>query len=462
MANYNITKSDGTAITVANGDIDNKFSLTLLGQNAVGYGQHVAQNTVRHLENFYGDTAPAGALRGQTWYHADPEGVDEVGIMKAWTGEDPSDPGFNVLVDDSALLANLGKWVVIGPENINAGQIGTNVDPYTNIYVTNVYSDNGSYEEVFVGITPNGTTINNTGFIPVPDSTADNIGVKFGLSTNRFRESHIRNEFVYGSLNIGTFTTNRNVKLIADPTVDYTLIPDAAQLVNLGNAASTVKRFNSVNATTTDTTILRVGTSASQGLATDLVPTTDNTYDLGAVGRYYNQSYVNDSTVQNLYAKSTTAEVGTAVVPFQNMYATTFNGTATQALYADLAERFAADAVYYYGTVIKIGGTHEITETTGANDPEVFGVISKNPAYMMNAAAGDGNNDTHPYVAWSGRVDVRVVGPVRKGQRLVSSHINGVAMGANGGDDWRCVFGRALEDKTSEGQGMILVAVGAK
>ena len=77
------------------------------------------------------------------------------------------------------------------------------------------------------------------------------------------------------------------------------------------------------------------------------------------------------------------------------------------------------------GTVVKLGGSVEITETNIQCDPDVFGVISENPGFTMNAEAGD--STTHPLVAMSGRVPCKVVGDVKKGQRLVSSHIPGVA-----------------------------------
>ena len=73
-----------------------------------------------------------------------------------------------------------------------------------------------------------------------------------------------------------------------------------------------------------------------------------------------------------------------------------------------------------------MGGPKEITETHIQCDPDIFGVISTNPGLVMNAQAGD--DKTHPFVAMSGRVKCKVVGDINKGQRLVSSHIPGVAM----------------------------------
>jgi hypothetical protein len=70
MANYNITRSDGTAVTVQEGQLSTTFSLALLGQNSPAYGANVATNTLRHLENFAHTVPPGGViLTGQLWYN---------------------------------------------------------------------------------------------------------------------------------------------------------------------------------------------------------------------------------------------------------------------------------------------------------------------------------------------------------------------------------------------------------
>lgn len=138
-----------------------------------------------------------------------------------------------------------------------------------------------------------------------------------------------------------------------------------------------------------------------------------------------------------------------------------FAGTALEALYADLAERYHADAVYEYGTVVKIGGPNEVTQTTEEYDNEVFGVVSEKPAIMMNSGAGP--DSTHPYIALTGRVPVRVVGKVSKGQRLVSSGVPGHAMAAGHAPcAGNLVIGRALVDKINDEAGIIEAVVGVK
>ena len=134
--------------------------------------------------------------------------------------------------------------------------------------------------------------------------------------------------------------------------------------------------------------------------------------------------------------------------------------TATTALYADVAERFAADDVLEPGTVVELGGTKEITRSTQDLSENVFGVISTRPAYTMNGGAGE--DDTHPAVAMTGRVPVKCVGTVRKGDRLVSAG-EGVARAAQPGEATAFnVIGRSLENKHTAELGTIEAIVTIK
>ena len=141
-----------------------------------------------------------------------------------------------------------------------------------------------------------------------------------------------------------------------------------------------------------------------------------------------------------------------------------FRGTATSADYADLAERYSADAEYEAGTVVRLGGTHEITQTLQESDKDVFGIISTSPGFEMNAGAG--SDATHPFVALAGRVPCKVIGKVVKGERLVSSTTPGHAKAdpfksLNGTNSYT-IIGRALENKDSDEAGTIEIVVAAK
>ena len=139
-----------------------------------------------------------------------------------------------------------------------------------------------------------------------------------------------------------------------------------------------------------------------------------------------------------------------------------FRGIATSADYADLAERYEADAEYSAGTVVKIGGDKEITQTLQEADINVFGIISDSPGFEMNANAG--TDATHPFVALAGRVPCKVIGKVAKGGRIISSNTPGTARNAHASEltDYRRIIGRALESKDTDESGTIEVVVGAK
>lgn len=114
-----------------------------------------------------------------------------------------------------------------------------------------------------------------------------------------------------------------------------------------------------------------------------------------------------------------TASTGTAnTIPCRdgdgNLNAVLFQGTATSALFADLAEKYLADAEYEVGTVVAVGGDAEVTACMKGD--RAFGAVSANPAYMMNAGLEGGT-----YIALKGRVPVKVIGPVRKGDTLLAA-----------------------------------------
>ena len=139
-----------------------------------------------------------------------------------------------------------------------------------------------------------------------------------------------------------------------------------------------------------------------------------------------------------------TYDLGSTSLRWNNVYALTLNGTAVAAQYADLAERYESDSEYAYGTIVKLGGTREITATVEENDTQVLGVISQNPAYIMNDGAGP-HNEWLP-VAMTGRVPVKVEGVVKKGQRIVTSNTPGVGQAVNDNEivSLLTVVGRAL------------------
>ena len=151
-----------------------------------------------------------------------------------------------------------------------------------------------------------------------------------------------------------------------------------------------------------------------------------------------------------------TYNIGTATKKYNTMYATVFSGTATEARYADLAENYTADAEYEPGTVLIFGGEEELTVTRLRGDNRVAGVVSEHPAYLMNSEL-EGSNVTA--IALQGRTKVKAIGVVKKGQMLVTSSTQGFAS-ASSTPEIGTVIGKAVEDKTDGGEGLIEVVVG--
>jgi len=212
------------------------------------------------------------------------------------------------------------------------------------------------------------------------------------------------------------------------------------------------------------------GGTGTSSFAANITPGANVVYTLGNTSNRWSNVFAQSALVGNVYAANTfatlsnvsTVYVSGAILPTSNttvnlgstgMWFNTFYGVSVQAQYADLAERFETDQPYDPGTVVALGGVKEITAATEELSEDVFGVISTRAAYLMNGAAG--SDATHPPVAVNGRVPVRVIGRVRKGDRLVSAG-NGLARaGAKTELSAFNVIGRSLQDKNDTGQGTI-------
>jgi hypothetical protein len=139
-------------------------------------------------------------------------------------------------------------------------------------------------------------------------------------------------------------------------------------------------------------------------------------------------------------------------------YFNTIFAKATSAQYADIAERYIADTVYAPGTVLEIGGAHEVTQTTGKASTRIAGVVSTAPAVIMNATE---NSPTAVTVALLGRVPCRVVGRVNRGDVLCSSDVPGHAQ-VLPADLYQpgVVIGKALQNHDTDGSAVIEILVG--
>ena len=122
-----------------------------------------------------------------------------------------------------------------------------------------------------------------------------------------------------------------------------------------------------------------------------------------------------------------------------------------------LAENYLADAKYEEGTVLVLGGDKEVTISTTTHAPEVVGVVSTNPAHLMNSEL---TGEFVVAVALTGRVPCKVTGKIKKGDRLVASSIPGLACAYDKAlYEPGCIIGKAMEDFDGE-SGVIEIVVG--
>tara|TARA_R110000782_G_scaffold28882_3_gene72254 strand:- start:1232 stop:3601 length:2370 start_codon:yes stop_codon:yes gene_type:complete len=236
-----------------------------------------------------------------------------------------------------------------------------------------------------------------------------------------------------GNVNITTTATN-------DPTI--TLAGDLTGSVTLTNLASG--------------TLTATIAANSVALGTD---TTGNYVGSGATsGNGISGSNTGEGGTFTVTSNATSANTANTIVfrdASGNFSAGTLTGTASTALYADLAEKYSSDFDYEPGTVVEFGGDAEVTASGSSHSVKVAGIVSTNPAYLMNAGAAGVS------VALVGRVPCKVNGIVEKGDRLVASDIPGVAMTLNSSMyQPGCIIGKALESSAG-GITTIEVVVGS-
>jgi len=147
---------------------------------------------------------------------------------------------------------------------------------------------------------------------------------------------------------------------------------------------------------------------------------------------------------------------GVGNIGTESSYFNTVFAKATSAQYADVAERYLADADYPVGTVLVIGGDREVTQSTSTCQSSVAGTVSENPGVLMNRGL-EGEHVTA--VALLGRVPCRVVGVINKGDLLMSSDFPGVACKLENYTPG-CVIGKALESYSNNTEGTIEIMVG--
>ena len=290
------------------------------------------------------------------------------------------------------------------------------------------------------------TTITATGNINLTAGAdvaiPNNIGVLYGTGGEKIESD--------GTDLTVTSTGALNLTVTGLTTVSGALTVSGDFTVN-----GTTTTNNSVNLTVDDNIIeLNSGISTSNNDAGIII-------ERGSTGN--NACILWDESADKFTMGTTTATAGDksgGITVAVGTLVSNLEGTATAAEYSDVAERFASDTAYEAGTVVALGGAAEITQVNEEGSDEVFGVISSmdQAAFKMNGAAG--NDDTHPYIAMTGRVNVKVIGSVNKGDRLISASVPGYAKAATKAECTAFnVIGRALTGKTEAGQGSVLAAV---
>lgn len=516
---YTITKTDGSTLaTVADGTINaTTTSLVLVGKNYAGYGVFLNQNYVKLLENFAYSTAPSVPLTGQLWYDTSNKvlKVYDASITQ-WkpissSASGSTAPGNPVIGDlwwdstNSQLRVWSGaSWVVIGPAyTASAGTSGALPETILDVssgshvvikfYVSNSVIAILSKDATFTPQTAiAGFSTIRPGLNLVSSSTV--AGAQFtgdvssaltlqGLPSTAFLRKDIAETATLpftasGGLTVGATGAGMDITNTSNTEVAVTSLTNNKDLtfyVNrggvstpgiriVGNTAS-VQFSNGISVTNA----LSVGGAATLAANLSVTGSTHLTNQLFAnVANFaatasFAANVALNSTVWLIGASRIHADMtptannavslGSSALRFANVFATTFRGTAITANYADLAERFEADTAYPPGTVVALGGVKEITAEDNELSEDVFGVISTAAGFLMNGGAGD--DETHPPIAMTGRVPVRVIGKVNKGDRLVSAGA-GLARAASRSEITPFnVIGRALTDKTSEAEGTV-------
>jgi len=504
---YTLNKTNGDLLTVlADGTTDTSTTnLTLVGKNATSYGEAINENFIKILESFSSSTAPSVPLQGQLWWDSVNKqlSVYQGTAWKVFSHAVPS-----ATAPSAAPTAGDLWWdTVNGQLRGYTGSIWSLVGPQTPIgAATTDFQGNAATDTLSASHTVGNVIVNNklaaifstdaTAFTPAftyPTSgiTKLNPGLNF-TSTAEPTAISTPNMTVgvsSGNVQITALTTNYGFNVTAN--VGGT----PRSVLYVSGATGDVTFNGNVNFPTANPVTI-------SNVSSNISPTANGTQNLGSTSSYWNQLYVRDvNALGNISVGGTASVTGKAtlgnVVTTDGLFwangvnyaativsATSFTGIASsitpsanltynlgsptaywnnvygkaiQAQYADLAERFESDGVYSPGTVVELGGSAEITAAVEELSENVFGVISTRAAYLMNSGAG--NNQTHPPIAVQGRVPVKVIGRIRKGDRLVSAG-NGMARAGSRSEitTWN-VIGRALEDKLDDGVGEIEAVV---
>ena len=401
---YTIVKSNGQVLTtIPDGTINTaSTSLALPGRNYAGYGQYLDTNMVWLTENFANTSPPPNPLQGQLWYNTNAN---------------------TLYVCPADNTANANAWLALTTTSSGGTTTFGAVNVTGNVTSNNMSVINGIQADT---ITVRLATVTANATIADANITTANIGT-------------------LGTRVITTGSQSTTGNLTGAWTVNGASSGNAL-IVTGGNIATIGIR--------TDNYYYANGSPFNPAGTYNNGNVFDYLTGSNAVSRFTGAISVSSATTANL----TTGASGTAGQITGNWTLT--GGSRLTATYADLAERFEADAYYDAGTVVELGGEKEIRSVQYELSEDVFGVVSDTAAYLMNGAAG--TDETHPPIAVSGRVQVKVTGIIKKGQRLVSAG-NGIARAALPSEATAFnTIGRSLVDKLNTDVGTVLAMVTIK
>jgi hypothetical protein len=469
---YTVNKTNGSVLaTVSDGTINTTTDLVLIGKNYAGYGEFLNENYVKLLENFANSSAPSSPLAGQMWWDTTNS------LLKVYTGtafKTVSSSTASASAPSNSVTGDLWWDTTNGQLKVYNGSSFTTIGPAftsgsgTSGAIVEVVTDNASADHVvvklYVSNTVVGTVSKDTEFTPQA-ALSGFTTIKPGIQLS---------STVTGAKLQGTATDADALGGVAAANYLRSNANDSTSgVLSVLNDTGLVVGVDSDLTITVNGSSNPVFTNTNTNGSIILAPNGNGTVDVSskkitslatptasadAATKAYVDSQVSGSgslltsggTMTGNILVSGTVNFGSSGSRISTVFATTFNGTSTAAQYADVAENFSADSQYAPGTVVALGGAEEITRVNEEASEQVFGVISEKPAYLMNAGLEDGLP-----VAVTGRVPVRVLGTVNKGDRLVSAG-NGLARAAQPGEATAFnVIGRAIESKSTEQEGTV-------
>ena len=480
---YNINRYNGTLVSVVeDGTVDNTLDIKLIGKNYAGYGEVQNENFVHLLENFAGTSEPTRKISGQIWYDSGTKklkfydgtkfrttGGAEIGASEP-VGLTTGDFWYNT--NTNQLYAWSGsEFILVGPQavaNAETTQLRSRsvvdttsathaiVEAVVNgVVVYIISSDEFTLNAAINPITgysviKKGITLVNTPSVTLgPDvegvtstdhrfwGTSSNALKLGGVDATKFVRNDISSlptvAIRFSDLGF-TVGNDDDLSVFIDgttPTIQNVLSDTIVFKTNTGTVQTPLKIIGA-NTLPGSNNVSNLGSSSfkfATVFATSFngVATQADTLNLG--GSYVSASLT--ATPSTIAARDSSGDI----------YANRFEGTAAEAEYADLAEKYLTDADYDVGTVVTVGGEAEVRAAIFGD--RAIGVISAHPAYLMNSASNG------QAVALKGRVPVKVTGAIKKGDRLIAAD-NGCAVHA-GFHQYQDVFAIALETNNDIG-----------